>query len=124
VLARIDYVNGQCATLPQGIVNQADILSILGAIAFYNQTTESAQVEITYNAMTDLQPVLFTTPTTVPTETPTPTEALVSPAATPAPAPTGTPTELPATPASSPVATPSAPLRPMPTMAPPATPTP
>jgi len=113
VLARIDYVDGQCATLPQGIANQADILSILGAIAFYNQTTESAQIEITYNAMTGLEPILFTTPTTVPAETPVPTEPPVSPvstppAATPAPAPTDAPTVAPAIPASSPVATPRA----------------
>ncbi|MDQ3655712.1 MAG: hypothetical protein M3457_11615 [Chloroflexota bacterium] len=123
VLARIDYVDGQCATLPQGIANQADILSILGAIAFYNQTTESAQIEVTYNAMTGLEPILFTTPTTVPAETPVPTEPPVSPvstpAATPAPAPTGAPTEVPATPASSPAATPrAATLTPTPTRTP------
>ena len=113
VLARIDYVDGQCATLPQGIVNQADILSILGAIAFYNQTTESAQIAITYNAMTGLEPILFMTPTTVPAETPVPTEPPVSPvstspAATPALAPTDAPTVVPAIPASSPAATPRA----------------
>ncbi len=108
VLARIDYVDGQCATLPQGIANQADILSILGAIAFYNQTTESAQVEITYNAMTGLQAVLFTTPTTVPTETPVPTAAPESPVSTPVAPPTEppVPTEPPATPKASPAATP------------------
>jgi len=111
VLAQIDYVDGQCATLPQGIANQADILSILGAIAFYNQTTESAQVEITYNAMTGLQLVLFTTPTAVPTETTVPTDTPVSavstPAATPALTPAEEPTEIPALPAASPKATPS-----------------
>lgn len=99
VLAQLDYVDGQCATLPQGIANQADILSILGAIAFYNQTTERAQVEITYNAMTGLQPVLFTPPTAAPTATTPSTEApetpVTTPAATPAVPPTPTPTNTP-----------------------------
>jgi len=109
VLARIDYVDGQCATLPQGLANQADILSILGAIAFYNETTESAQIEITYNPMTGLEPVLFTTPTTVPTQTPVPAETPpLSPVSTPVAPPTDTPvpTGSPATPAASPKATP------------------
>jgi hypothetical protein len=107
VLARIDYVDGQCANLPQGLVNQTDVLSILGAIAFYNQTTESAQVEITYNAMTELDAQLFTTPTTVPSPTQVPTETpagIESPVSTPQ----ATPTEAPATeePVASPAATP------------------
>ncbi len=119
VLARLDYVNGQCASLPQGIVNQAYILSILGSIAFYNQTTESAQIEITYNAMTGLQAVLFTTPTSVPAETPVPTATVIppeSPVSSPVATvetPTPAPTEAPATPAASPDATPqvSAPIQ-------------
>ncbi len=126
VLARLDYVNGQCASLPQGIANQVDILSILGSIAFYNQTTESAQIEITYNAMTGLQPVLFTAPTAVPADTPVPTATAAAPespvsspvATVPTPTLTPAPTEAPATPAASPDATPqtSAPIQ-----APPAT---
>ncbi len=129
VLARLDYVDGQCATLPQGIANQADILSILGAIAFYNQTTESAQVEITYNAMTGLERVLFTTPTPVPSPTPAPTDAPpVSPESTPVAPPTTAPTEPSATPQASPAAVSTAPptRTPAPTTAstssPPATP--
>lgn len=121
VLARLDYVDGQCATLPQGIANQADILSILGAIAFYNQTTESAQVEITYNPMAGLERVLFTTPTTVPSPTLVPTEApLVSPESTPVIPPTSAPTEPPATPQASPAAisTTSPTREPAPTTAP------
>lgn len=112
VLARLDYVNGQCASLPQGIANQANILSILGSIAFYNQTTESAQIEITYNPMTELQPVLFTTPTAAPTEAPVPTETPppVSPVSSPVTVetPIEAPTQIPATPAASPEATPRA----------------
>lgn len=126
VLARIDYVDGQCATLPQGLANQADILSILGAIAFYNETTESAQIEIIYNPMTGLEPVLFTTPTTVPTQTPVPTEAPpVSPVSTPVVSPTVVPTEKPVTPRASPAATPQAETEtPTPTRTPSPTPNP
>ncbi len=104
VLARVDYVDGQCANLPQGVTNQADIMAILGTIAFYNQTTDSAQIEVIYNQMTNLDPVLYETPTEPPTPTATaiPTEPpLESPQVTEVPieAPTGTPATPEATPA-------------------------
>lgn len=129
VLARLDYVDGQCALLPQGIANQADILSILGAIVFYNETTESAQIEITYNAMTGLEPVLFMTPTAVPTATRVPTEAPVMPASTPAVSPADAPAIVVATPQASPQATtragtPTAAVTPTPTQTPSPTPNP
>jgi len=112
VQARIDYVDGQCANLPQGISNQTGLLAILGAIAFYNQTTESAQVEVAYNPITGLDSALFTTPTPVPTETPVategpeetelppspaaiPTETIAIPAATPATPDAGSPVTVP-----------------------------
>lgn len=104
VQARIDYVDGQCANLPQGIANQTGLLAILGAIAFYNETTESAQVEVTYNPITGLDPSLFTMPTPVLTETPIPTQ-LPEATETP-PSPEASPTAAPATP----LATPFTPL--------------
>lgn len=107
VQARIDYLDGQCANLPQGLVNQTAVLAILGTIAFYNQTTESAQVEILYTSLIDLDPLLFTTPTPVPTDTPptappVETETPATPVAPPTEAPTPTPMETPATPAATP----------------------
>lgn len=102
VLARVDYVDGQCANLPQGIANQTDVLGILGSIAFYNETTESAQVEVLYNPTVGLDSELFTLPTPLPTATTEPTEtpeAIETPAATPEAIPTEAPTTPDATPA-------------------------
>lgn len=90
VLARLDYSDGQCANLPQGIVNQDDIYLLLGTITAFNDITENTQVEITYDRETSLQPGLFT----VPTPLPTPTE---EPAATPVPSPSPSPEPTPTT---------------------------
>lgn len=99
VLARLDYTDGQCANLPQGIVNQSDIYTLLGAITVFNDITESTQIEIRYDRQTELSPSLFATPAPSPTMTPTPEPTATEPAAigTPAPSPSST-----ATPASSP----------------------
>lgn len=112
VLARLDYSDGQCANLPQGIVNQDDIYLLLGTITAFNEITENTQVEITYDRETYLQPDLFTTPTPVPTPTEEPTPTPVpspSPESTPATepdVPVG-PILIPASPEVSPAATPS-----------------
>jgi len=110
VLARIDYLDGTCAYLPQGLANQEGILAVVGAVTFYNETTDSAQVTLVYNEMADLDPSLFMLPTEdlpvtpVPTEIPatptepataTPTVAAASPAASPAGTPVMPPTETP-----------------------------
>jgi len=109
VLARIDYVDGQCANLPQGIANQTDVLGILGSIAFYNETTESAQIEILYNPTAGLDSQLFAAPTLEPTATTPPTETpavMETAAATPATIPTEAPATPVATPATPAVGTP------------------
>lgn len=108
VLARLDYVNGQCANLPQGITSQSAIYTILGVIAFYNEATENTQVEIVYERSETLDGGLFVTPTPEPTATivPSPTApATEVTGSRPDPTPTervapATPTE--ATPAASP----------------------
>jgi hypothetical protein len=106
VLAQLDYLDGQCAYLPQGLVNQEGIMAVIGAITFYNQTTDSAQVEMVYNQMTNLDPSLFQAATEAPRPTEAPTEAPASPTA--APTETPLPTEAPASPAATPEGTPPA----------------
>lgn len=112
VLARLDYTDGQCANLPQGIVNQDDIYLLLGTITAFNEITENTQVEITYDRETYLQRDLFTTPTPFPTPTEEPTPTPVpspSPESTPATepdVPVG-PILIPVSPEVSPAATPS-----------------
>jgi hypothetical protein len=107
VLARLDYTDGQCANLPQGIVSQDDIYLITGTIKIFNDITESQQIEITYDRQTALDAALFTTPTPVPTSTPevTPT-AVASEMATEAPTRTADGGIIP--PVASPAATPEA----------------
>lgn len=101
VLARIDYADGQCANLPQGIANQTDVYAIVGVINFYNETTENTQVQILYERSSTLYAGLFVMPTEVPTATvPPPATVIVPP--TPAPEPTGLPVIPPATPVATP----------------------
>lgn len=100
VLARLDYTDGQCANLPQGIMRQDDLYMLLGTIVVFNDITESTQVEIVYDRSTALAGSLFATPTPEPTATPEPT---VTPEPTETPEPTVTPSPTPAP-------TPSAPL--------------
>ncbi|HEU0166055.1 MAG TPA: hypothetical protein VFQ54_13490 [Thermomicrobiales bacterium] len=106
VLSRIDYTNGECGNLPQGIEQRNAITLVLGTIYLYNEITSEPQVEIKLAGSNSLSPALFETPTSAPTDTPVPTPtssvaAVTSPvvmtptptapaAATP-PSPTGTP---------------------------------
>jgi hypothetical protein len=83
VLARIDYVDGSCGNLPQGIVAREEMSRILGTAYLYNQITTETQVEIILRGTDALNPSLFVTPTAEPTATPEPTSP---------------PTEIPATP--------------------------
>lgn len=112
VLARLDYTDGQCANLPQGILRQDDIYMLLGTIVVFNDITESTQVEITYDRTTALDASLFATPTLPPTPTmettatPEPT-ATATPSPTPVPTPSG-PVFGPLFPVSTPVASPGA----------------
>lgn len=115
VLAKLDYIDGTCSNLPQGIMNQDVVYIISGVIAFYNQTTEGQQAEIIYQTSDQLSDELFVLPTEIPTEAPTPdptatvtvpptttTPVIVSPAT---PAPLATP-ERTASPAASLAVTP------------------
>lgn len=93
VLARLDYVDGQCANLPQGVANQSDVYAIVGVINFYNETTENPQVEIVYDRSNSLDEALFLVPTSVPTATTVPSPSPTSPpvATDPAIVPPATP---------------------------------
>ncbi len=106
VLARLDYLDGSCANLPQGLVNQDGIMAVIGAVTFYNETTDSAQVTLVYNQMADLDPSLFAQPTVVQPVTPAPTDVPVVPTLAPTESPTSPPP--PASPAASPAGTPIA----------------
>ena len=111
VLARLDYTDGQCGNLPQGIMNQDDIYLLLGSITVFNDITENTQIVVKYDRETDLSPSLFATPTPPPTPTP---EATSTPLPTPSPHASPTagadmpigPSLLPASPQASPAATP------------------
>ena len=123
VQARLDYEDGRCATLPQGVMNQPALYTILGTVTFYNETTDAAQIEVTYSGLADLDAVLFETPSPEPTPTEVPpTEVPATPAVTPTPS--ATPTREPATPEATPertpteTASPTARVRPTPTTTP------
>lgn len=108
VLARLDYTDGQCGNLPQGIMQQEGIYLVLGTIVVFNDITESAQVTIAYDRSTALDGSLFATPTVPPTATVEPTpepEPTEGPEPTVAPTPSG-PVLGPVLPASTPVASP------------------
>ncbi len=128
VQASLNYADGRCAYLPQGVSNQQALYAILGAITFYNETTDGAQIEVIYSGLTEMDPVLFETPTSVvvPTEIPE-TEEPATPVATPTPSPSPTPTEEPSTPVATPAGTPTVSASPaarlLPTMTPSPTPT-
>ncbi len=87
VLSRIDYLDGGCGNLPQGIQERDAITLVLGTVLLYNETTNQPQVEIKLNGSDSLSPLLFMTPTLEPTTTPIPT---MTPEATSTPEPTAT----------------------------------
>lgn len=98
VLARVDYADGSCGNLPQGIVARDEMTRILGVAYFYNQLTTEKQVEISLRGTDTLNPALLTVPTATPTQTPelTPTPATpVIVVVTATPEPTSTSTEIP-----------------------------
>lgn len=107
VLARVDYVDGSCGNLPQGLVAKDEMARILGTAYMYNQVTTETQVEIVLRGTDALNPALLLLPTATPTETPfaspTPATPIVI-VVTATPEPTSTPTETP-TETSSPTAT-------------------
>lgn len=73
VLVRINYNDGQCANLPQGITQQDRLYQLIGAVQVYNDITENQKVEIKYDRTTSLAESLYWTPTPIPTMTPEPT---------------------------------------------------
>lgn len=88
VLVRVNYTDGQCANLPQGIMQQDRLYQLIGTITMYNDVTENQKVEIKYDRTTELSPTLFQTPTPLPTFMPDPTETpeeSPTPRVTPAP---------------------------------------
>lgn len=109
VQAKLDYVDGTCSNLPQGVTNQNVVYTVNGVIAFYNQTTDGQQVEVVYQTSDNLDARLFATPTLEPTETPEPvsTIAPVGPGLLDPTSPPIEPVESP-TPSGSPVASPAA----------------
>jgi hypothetical protein len=114
VLAKLDFTDGSCSNLPQGVANQEVVYTIAGVIAFYNENTEEQKVEVVYQTGT-LADELFARPTEPPTVTPTP-EPTTPPTATATPtapateAPSPTAPATPAgrgTPVASPIASPA-----------------
>ncbi|MGB3329478.1 MAG: hypothetical protein WBA46_11020 [Thermomicrobiales bacterium] len=102
VLARVDYVDGSCGNLPQGLVAKEEMARILGTAYLYNQITTQTQVEIILRGTDSLNPALLQLPTATPTATPrvTPTPAtpvviVVTATAEPTATPTETPTASP-----------------------------
>lgn len=90
VLVRLNFTDGQCANLPQGIMQQDRLYQLIGTITMYNDVTENQKVEIKYDRSTELPESLYYTPTPQPTsepdETPTPTaEPTASVTAVPTP---------------------------------------
>ena len=103
VALSVETTDGACHLLqPQGVEGQPDIYTVVGAIDYYNATSDGRQIDLTYDERDDLRAELFWTPSPVPTVTveptatvPIPTDVPASPTALPAtetPAPTGTPT--------------------------------
>ena len=90
VLVRINYNDGQCANLPQGITQQDRLYQLIGTIQVYNDITENQKVEIKYDRSTSLDESLYYTPTPIPTMTPEPTPT-PNPQETPEVTPTPTP---------------------------------
>ncbi len=86
VLVRLSYTDGQCANLPQGIMQQDRLYQLIGTITMYNDVTENQKVEIKYDRSTELAESLFHTPTPLPTLEPD-----VVPTATAEPTPVITP---------------------------------
>lgn len=89
VLVRLNFTDGQCANLPQGIMQQDRLYQLIGTITMYNDTTENQKVEIKYDRSTELPESLFHTPTPQPTTEP---ETTPTPVETPEPQPTMAPT--------------------------------
>lgn len=110
VLGRIDYVDGQCANLPQGLIGQHDLYYLLGVVQIYNQETDGQQVKVGVDRNADLPAQLFTTPTQPATATPavTPTIAPTLPVVTTPPPQKSPAASPPASPGASPAATPGA----------------
>jgi hypothetical protein len=98
VLAKLDFTDGTCSNLPQGVAQQDVVYTVTGVIAFYNENTEAQKVDVVYQKSANLRDDLFLPPTVPPTATVMPTE-------TPAPTEVATP-RTPA-PAASPMASPA-----------------
>lgn len=102
VLAKLDFTDGTCSNLPQGVAHQDVVYAVSGVIAFYNQNTEEQQVEVVYQKEANLREDLFLPPTAPATATAVPTES-----PTPAPEPTEVATPRTPVPAASPMASPA-----------------
>lgn len=92
VLVRLNYTDGQCANLPQGITQQDRLYQLIGTIQVYNDITENQKIEIKYDRTTSLDETLYHTPTPIPTQTPVPSP---TPEETPTPRVTPSPTAEP-----------------------------
>ncbi len=105
VLAKLDFTDGTCSNLPQGVAHQDVVYTVAGVIAFYNQDTEEQKVEVVYQKSANLREDLFLPPTATATLPPTvaPTElAPPSPTSPPLPGEVATPAAS-ASPMASPV---------------------
>ncbi len=104
-LLRLDKIDGTCITLEQGAKGLEGAYQVIGAIAYYNQTTEQQRVSLDYDAV-DVPAAVLIIPTATPTPLP-PTEPILpaSPTADPTATATATPppTEMPLLPIATPV---------------------
>ncbi len=103
VLAKLDFTDGTCSNLPQGVAHQDVVYTVAGVIAFYNQDTEEQKVEVVYQKSANLREDLFLPPTATLPPTVAPTEpAPPSPTSPPLPGEVATPAAS-ASPMASPV---------------------
>jgi hypothetical protein len=109
VLAKLDFTDGTCSNLPQGVAHQDVVYTITGVIAFYNQETEDQKVDVVYQKSANLREDLFAPPTAT---------ATIPPTETPTAPPSPTEAATPATIAASPIASPAPTLPPLPTATP------
>jgi hypothetical protein len=100
VLAKLDFADGTCSNLPQGVAHQDVVYTVAGVIAFYNENTDGQKVEVVYQKTANLREDLFALPTATPMQTPTAAPTRVATATATVTA-TPVPTRAPATPAGS-----------------------
>jgi hypothetical protein len=91
----LETTDGSCHIFqPQGIEGQVDMLAVIGAVEFYNETSDERRITLSIEPSDNLPPELFWTPTPTVTATVEPTMTVEATATIEAASPTaGLPTE-------------------------------